>query len=439
MMLEEVFLLGHGAGYLPGPYGAGPFDTQYQMLLDGTTAIGPIPDILSGSRITHAAQVRRPVSEQGKKLPVSIGRFKRAVLRHASDGIRMALEAARLALVHSGIPYTNGADGTEWTIDTNALGIGLLDVGVIGASCFGDAQEFSRNEHLLFEDRLSKVLPFVVPATMLNGAADTVGIVLGAHGRSTTVSTACASSSDAFGDLYRQIKHGYLQLGFVVATDTLAYPNFLGYFERMGALSTTGRSVPFAEDRDGFVMSEGALACVLIGGTLMRRTGLARHAVAQVVGYESTSDARHISSPDFAMGREAMRRALVEAAGNGVMPDSVGTVVAHGTSTPDGDRNEAAIVSSFNDLRVCMGSVKSHLGHLMGAAGLANILSLAQALRTGRLPSMGEYPVDPACQYPRIHYAVGAGPCVTEGIAGIANAFGFGGHNACVVLRHHVS
>jgi len=277
--------------------------------------------------------------------------------------------------------------------------------------------------------------PFFIPSLIVNLASGYVSIKYGLQGPNSAVATACATGTHAIGDSARLIMHGYADRMVAGGSDSVVNQLGIGGFAAMRALSTrnddpTRASRPFDVDRDGFVMGEGAGILVLEEYEMAKARGAKIY--AEVVGYAMTGDASHITSPSQDGPCRVMRLAIEDA---GIKPEQVGYVNAHGTSTPAGDKNEcAALKAVFGEhaKNLKVSSSKSMHGHLLGAAGGLETIVVAKALETGLIPpTINVDNQDPECDLD-----------VTANVAGsftaeyaLNNNFGFGGTNACIILR----
>jgi 3-oxoacyl-[acyl-carrier-protein] synthase II len=249
--------------------------------------------------------------------------------------------------------------------------------------------------------------------------------------------SACAAGTHAIGEAFRAIRFGYQDAMVAGGAEACVSPSSVGGFAAMRALSTRNddpahASRPFDKERDGFVVGEGAAVLILEEATAARRRGA--RVYAEVIGYGSTDDAYHITAP-APKGEGAalcMRAALADA---GLRPEEVDYVNAHGTSTPQNDAIETlAIRNIFGDhaYRLLVSSTKSQTGHLLGAAGGVEAAYTALALQHGVAPATMNYETrDPECD---LDYVPNEPRRANLRVA-LSNSFGFGGANACVVLR----
>jgi 3-oxoacyl-[acyl-carrier-protein] synthase II len=277
--------------------------------------------------------------------------------------------------------------------------------------------------------------PFTVPLLMSNGASGSVAMRYGLRGPNLAAVSACATGAHAIGEAARMIRTGYAEAMIAGGSEAPITPLAFGAFACMGALSRRNddpqrASRPFDADRDGFVIAEGAAVVVLEE----RDAAIARGAeiLAEVSGYAATCDAHHLTQPDpeGTGAVAAMRQAIAD---GGVTPGDVGYINAHGTSTPFNDKIESlAIRSVFGSAAPPVSSTKSATGHLTGAAGAIEAVFSIQALRTGTLPpTINHDTPDPECDLDYIPND--ARELSVEFV--LSNSFGFGGHNACLLLR----
>ncbi|MGZ4269421.1 MAG: beta-ketoacyl-[acyl-carrier-protein] synthase family protein [Solirubrobacteraceae bacterium] len=336
--------------------------------------------------------------------------------RRSDRFTQLAVAAAAQASEEAGLP-----DG----VDPTRLGV-LVGTGVGGLITLEtEARHF-------IEGGEREVSPLFVPMMMPNAAAGSIAIRLGAHGPGFSVSSACATGGHAIGEAARMIVRGEADAVVAGGTEAALTGLCLAAFKRMGALSREGVSRPFDAARDGFVMGEGAAILVLEREEHARARGA--RILARLVGYGASSDAFHMTQPDE-QGRgatAAMKGALSDADAS---PADVGYINAHGTSTPFNDKIESlAIRGVFNGANTPppVSSTKSHIGHLLGAAGAVEALVCVEAVRRGVLPPTINYETpDPECDLDYIP----EGPREAPGLeVAISNSFGFGGQNACLAV-----
>jgi 3-oxoacyl-[acyl-carrier-protein] synthase II len=308
--------------------------------------------------------------------------------------------------------------------------------GTILGSGIGGLNEIEEQHTRLMEKGPSKVSAFTIPKLMLNAAPGHVSIQYGLKGPSSAVATACASAANAIGDAYKYIQYDDVDIMVTGGAEAALTPMGISGFSNMRALSERNddpqrASRPFDADRDGFVLSEGAGVLVLEEFEHARARGAAIY--AELLGFGSSSDAGHITQPDEhgAGAARAMQQALRDARIDGTAVDYIN---AHGTSTPLGDQAEtAAIKTVFGEhaRKVSVSSTKSQLGHLLGASGGVEMIIAALALRDGVVPpTINLRTPDPKCD---LDFTPNEARQRKLNVA-ISNSFGFGGHNACLVL-----
>jgi len=274
------------------------------------------------------------------------------------------------------------------------------------------------------------VSPNFVPMMMPNAAAGQVAIHLGLHGPGFSIASACATGSHAIGEAMRMIDRGDADVVLAGGSEAALTTLCIAAFGRMGALSGDGVSRPFDAKRDGFVLGEGAGVLVLEREEHAAARGAS--VLAHVIGYGASNDAFDMVQPDEqGLGAQiAMRAALANA---DLAPADIDYINAHGTGTPFNDRIETlAIHEVFGSDVPPVSSTKSAIGHLLGAAGAAEALACVEALRRGILPPTINYEdADPDCDLDYVTEGARATPIEVA----LSNSFGFGGQNACIVLR----
>lgn len=299
----------------------------------------------------------------------------------------------------------------------------ILGVGFVGVKTYFEQYD------VLKEKGADKVSPFTVPEAIANRPVAAISMKHGLKGSSYAVVTACASGTDAIGQAMRAIRHGYLDAAIAGGAEAAIHPLDIAAFKNMTALSNSGISMPFSAGRDGFVMSEGAGVLVLERYDLAKKRGAP--ILAEIMGYGTNTNAEHMTAPSEKGTREemAMTKAIEDA---GLQIDDIHYINAHGTSTDQNDANEAmAIYRLFGDA-VPVSSTKGATGHALGAAGGIEAIATILALHKSALPfTVGTKkrdpelsPIDVILHKPR-HWIPRAA---------LSNSFGFGGHNASVVI-----
>lgn len=308
--------------------------------------------------------------------------------------------------------------------------------GVIFASGIGGLITIENQMTNLINRGPSRVSPLAIPTIISNMAAGAIAIEFGIQGSCLSITTACASSTHCIGEAYRSIKDGYLDRAIVGGTEASICKFGISGFQSMTALSKSEdinrASIPFDKDRNGFVMGEGAGALILedLDSALSRGAKI----YAEVVGYGTTCDAYHITSPklDGDGAYRAMRDAIRDA---NISPDEIGYINAHGTSTEINDKVETvAIKRAFSEVakNVYVSSTKSMTGHLLGAAGAVEAIISIKALEEGFLPANINYlNPDEECD---LNLVVNNGKSEDINYA-MSNSLGFGGHNGTIILK----
>lgn len=308
--------------------------------------------------------------------------------------------------------------------------------GVILGSGIGGLHEIEEQVAKLLDKGPDRVSPFTVPKMMLNAAGGNLSIRFGLKGVNYSVATACASANNAIGDALRSIQHGESDILITGGTEAAITQMGLSAFANMKALS--GRndephraSRPFDVNRDGFVLSEGA--GILIFEELEHAKARGAKIYGEVLGFGASADAGHITQPDEqgSGAGQAMSDALVDA---NLKPSDIQYISAHGTSTPLGDVAETnAIKGVFGEhaKTVSISSIKSHIGHTLGACGGIALVACLKAIEHNTIPpTINLEEPDPACD---LDYTPNK-PRARQVDNVLSNSFGFGGHNACVIV-----
>lgn len=311
-----------------------------------------------------------------------------------------------------------------------------LRTGVILGSGIGGLTELEEQHLRLIQKGPDKVSAFTIPKLMVNAASGTLSIHFNARGPNTAVATACASAANAMGDALRAIQYDHADIVITGGSEAALTPLGLGAFAAMKALSTrnddpTRASRPFDRNRDGFVMGEGA--GILIFEELDHAKKRGARIYAEVLGFGMSADACHITQPDE-RGRgatAAMANALRDAR---LAPDAVDYINAHGTSTPLGDVAETTAVKNVfgsHAHKLAISSTKSAIGHLLGASGGVELIATVLGLRQGVAPpTINLDEPDPQCDLDYVPHK----PRDLRIRTAMSNSFGFGGHNASVVI-----
>jgi 3-oxoacyl-[acyl-carrier-protein] synthase II len=310
-------------------------------------------------------------------------------------------------------------------------------VAVIFGSGIGGMQVFHEQTATYIQEGVRRLSPFFIPMLIPDIASGHISIRYGFKGPNYCVVSACATGNNNIGDAFMLLQRGLADAAVCGGSEASVSELGIGGFNAMKALSTRNddpehASRPFDATRDGFVLGEGAGALYL--GTLEHAQARGARIYAEVVGIGMSADAHHITAPD-PEGRGAylaMNTALRDA---GLQPEDVDYLNMHGTSTPLGDIAETnAIKQVFGDhaYQMNLSSTKSMTGHLLGAAGAIEAIATILAIQYDTVPPTinFEHP-DPACD---LNYTFNEPQRRTVNV-GLSNAFGFGGHNTCVVFK----
>lgn len=394
------------------PLGIG-VDNTWQALLAGKSGIGPITRFdASGYACRIAGEVKDfdPADHLEKKEIKKMDTF-----------IQYAVAASQEAVDDAGLTVT--PDTAE-------------RVGVYIGAGIGGLPAIEQYHKVLQDKGPGRVSPFFIPMVIVNLASGQVAIRFGAKGPNSCAVTACATGNHCIGDAYRIIQRGEADVMLAGGTESTICPLAIAGFAAAKALSRRNddperASRPFDRDRDGFVIGEGAGVLVLEALDHAQRRGVRMY--GELAGYAMTSDAFHITAPpdDGAGAVDCMEKAIRDA---GVPKATIGYVNAHATSTFADKVETQAIKTVFGDHapRLPVSSTKSMLGHLLGAAGGVEAVFTTLALYHGVLPpTMNLENADPECD---LDYVPGQARQVPIEAA-LSNAFGFGGVNACLVVK----
>jgi 3-oxoacyl-[acyl-carrier-protein] synthase II len=312
------------------------------------------------------------------------------------------------------------------------------DVGVLIGSGIGGVNTLTQQFSVLSTRGPSRVSPFTVPMMIADNAASRVSILTKAMGPNLCLVTACATGADAIGIAYRMIKHNEIKVMLAGGTDAAITTIGIAGFQQAGALSRNPdpekASRPFDAKRDGFIMGEGAAVMVLEDLDYAIKRGAP--ILAEVVGYGATSDANHITQP-AENGEPAVK--AIELAMAGIDLDKVDYINAHGTSTPLNDLSETrAIKKAFGKraYKIPVSSIKSMVGHMLGAAGALEAVVCCKVVETGIMPpTINLENPDPECDLDYVPNKTRTGDVKLT----ISNSFGFGGHNSVLAISKYCS
>jgi 3-oxoacyl-[acyl-carrier-protein] synthase II len=388
----------------------------WRQLLAGASGMAPIQGFdTTGFSVTFAAEVKNfdPLNFVDKKESRKMGRFT-----------HYAFAATQEAMAQSGLEITP-ENGDR--------------VGVFIGSGIGGFEIIEREHASLLSGGPRKISPFFIPAAIVNMAAGNISIRYGARGPISATATACATSANSIGDAARMIMHGDADVMIAGGAEAAVTPLSVGGFAAMRALSTRNddprrASRPFDQDRDGFVIGEGAGILILEELEFAQARGA--KILAEIIGYGMSADAFHMTgiAPEGQGAQRSMRAALNDA---GVAPEEVGYLNAHATSTPAGDGNESQAIEQVFGEHALSGALKvsgtkSMTGHLLGGAGgLEAGISILALVNQKLPPTINLDHADPEC---RLDYVANVAIEHSFDVA-LSNSFGFGGINATLIMR----
>lgn len=409
MSYRRVVITGMG---VVSPFGE-TVDAYWDALVEGRSGIGPVTlfDTSQFSvRIGGECATFDPTQHLDRKIIKRLDRF-----------IQLALVSSDEAVRDSGL-------------DLSREDLGRM--AVIHGSGIGGLNTLEEQHGRLVTKGPGKVSAFTIPRLMVNAAAGNISIAHGLKGPSFAVSSACASATNAMGEAFSYIRRDIADVVLTGGAEAALTPLALAAFASMKALSSRNDDPehacrPFDRGRDGFLLGEGA-------GTLIfeeseHAKGRGAPILGEVIGFGCTSDADHITQPvaDGAGAATAMRLALKDA---GISPSDVDYINAHGTSTPIGDLAETrAIKQVFGDHanKLIISSTKSCAGHALGASGGMELIATIQAMKYSAVPpTMNLDEPDDGCD---LDYCPNVARDRNIRIA-LSNSFGFGGHNACILV-----
>ena len=302
--------------------------------------------------------------------------------------------------------------------------------GVIYATGVGGLQTFE--EQVLVHDRKGarRVSPFMVPMIMPNAPGAAISMRFGLQGPNETITTACAASTHAIGYATRLIQMGYADVIVSGGAESVMSPVGMAGFQNMTALSSSGQSMPFDKDRDGFMMTEGSATLILEEMESAKERGV--HIYGEVLGSGSTADAHHITAPAPG-GDGALRCMQLAIEDSGLSSNDIASVNAHGTSTPLNDAAEAEALSKlFGDNGPPVTSTKGITGHALGAAGAIEATAVLLSFIHKQIPPTSGF-TTPDPEMAEFNLVAGSPQDWKPGPS-MSNSFGFGGHNGSIVL-----
>jgi len=388
-------------------------NTMWANLIAGQSGVAPITRFDASHHETRiAAEVKDfdPAAILGRKEARRMDRFT-----------QLAMVAAQQALQDSGLNIT-----PENT----------LRVGVAIGSGVGGIETIVNEVHTLRDRGVNRISPFMVPMMLNDTSPGMVAIAYGIRGPNMAIVSACATGTNVIGEATEWIRHGRVDAVVAGGAEAAIIPLAVGGFNVMGALSRRNdeperASRPFDKTRDGFIIGEGSGMLILEEREHAQARGAKIY--AEVIGYGSSADAYHITAPEEtgAGAAVAMQAALDQA---GLKPADIDYLNAHGTSTPLNDKSETAAIKRVFGEAACdvpISSTKSMTGHLLGAAGAVEAIVCVKVLQDHILPPTINYEnPDPDCD---LDYVPNTARRKAVRRA-MSNSFGFGGHNACIIL-----
>ncbi|KKF57019.1 beta-ketoacyl-ACP synthase II [Streptococcus uberis] len=407
MTFNRVVVTGYG---VTSPIGNTPQDF-WSSLKNGKIGIGPITKFDTDDFIVkNAAEI--------SDFPFDKYFVKKDLNRY---------DMYSLYALYASLEAVNNAQLDIETVDSDRMG-------VIVATGIGGIHEIEEQVIRLHEKGSRRVKPMTLPKALPNMAAGNVAMTLKAHGVCKSINTACASSNDAIGDAYRNIKCGIQDVMIVGGAEAAITKFAIAGFQSLTALSTTEdptrASIPFDKDRNGFIMGEGSGMLVLESLEHAQKRGAT--ILAEIVGYGNTCDAYHMTSPhpEGLGARKAMHLALQEA---GISASDIDYVNAHGTSTPANEKGESQAIVAVLGKEVPVSSTKSFTGHLLGAAGAVEAIATIEAMKNSYIPmTAGTKELSDDIE---ANVIFGQGKEAEIRYA-MSNTFGFGGHNAVLAFKN---
>lgn len=390
--------------------------SYWDALTSGRTGIGKIERFdTSDFRVRIGAEVK-------DFKPEDYG-MDRKFVRRNDLFTQYTIAASFMAIADAGIDR-------EGSVDPDRMG-------VVYGSGIGGIQTFETQHTALMNGGPRKISPFFIPMMIVDMTSGQASIRFGAKGPNYTTVTACASGSHAIGNAAREIRDDEADVMITGGAEAAITPMSLGGFASLHALSTRNdeperASRPFDSERDGFVLGEGAGTLILEELEHARKRGARIYAEIAGAGY--TGDAHHITdmAPGGEGGARALKRALYQA---DLEPSDIDYINAHGTSTPVGDKNESAAIRSVlgdHANKMAVSSTKSMTGHLLGASGAIESIACSLAVYHDKIPPTINYEnPDPECD---LDYVPNVARDTTVNVA-VSNSFGFGGHNAVLIVK----
>jgi 3-oxoacyl-[acyl-carrier-protein] synthase II len=412
--LPRVLITGMGC---VTPLGVG-VESFWDGLVAGRSGIGPLTFFDATPYGTKIAGEVREFKASDFLSQREISGSARCV-HFALASARMAIDDARLVLKG---------------VDTSRVGV------FIGTSV-GPMAYQAENHAVFLEKGIRRVHPFFPALSYPGVVATQIAISLGIHGPAICASSACTSATDAVGMAWMQIRAGMIDRAIIGGTEAPLTPILFAAFDRLGIMSRNNASPekasrPFADGRDGFVLSEGAAVCIVES----ERAAAARGAkpIAEIASYTATSDAFHPFSP-LPSGEEGIRAVRLALEGAGVGPEAVDYVNAHAIGSRPNDPIEVDIIQNVfgeGTPRVPISAIKSMTGHTMGAAGALELVATALTIQTSTIPPTTNLGIEDRVR--GIDFVPDKARSATVRVA-ISPTFGFGSRNAVLVVKRHES
>ncbi len=388
----------------------------WQNLINGRSGVGAITYFDHRAHNVHIAGEARAWDP--------LAHFSRKELRRTDPFARFAIVAAREAVAQARLKIT----------DDNRYRVGVL----VGSGV-GGLGTYTEEFKVLAGKGPSRISPLLIPLIIIDSAGTRIAMEFGMRGPNYAVVSACSTGANAISTAYYHLRASAADVMVAGGSEAAITPMGIAAFDRMRALSHRNdepqrASRPFDVQRDGFVMGEGAGVMVL--ETLEHALKRGAVPLAELIGYGSTNDAYHIAAPlDTGEGAAAaMRAAFADA---NIQPSDVDYINAHGTSTSLNDPIETAVIKEVlgeHAYNVPVSSIKSMIGHTLGAAGAIEALASIQAIRAGIVPPTINYEFpDPKCD---LDYVPNVAREANIRVA-VSNSFGFGGHNSVLVFRKY--
>lgn len=413
-MGKRVVVTGMG---VISPIGTG-LNKFWEALISGASGV---------DRITQFDASDYKVQIAGEVKDFNVGDYiDKKEARRMDRFVQFAVAASKMAIDDAGLDLNNNEDSER--------------IGVVIGSGIGGISTVFEQSKILLEQGPGRVSPLTVPMKIINMASGQVAMAFGFKGFNSSVVTACASSNNAIGDSFRLLKNGELDVIVTGGTEAAIVPISIAGFSAMKALSTYNdepqkASRPFDAKRDGFVMGEGA--GILVLETLEHAKARGAKIYAEIVGYGVTCDAYHITAPDpEGLGAaKAMKKAMDEAA---LTPEDISYINAHGTSTPLNDKLETLAIKKVFGKRaydIPISSIKSMIGHLLGAAGGVEAVASVLTVFHGIIPPTINYEnPDPECDLDYVPNKARE----SQINAVLSNNLGFGGHNVTIAFKKYM-